>query len=227
MVKQSVRDLVSVVVLCYGHWDLTSNFIKSFFQWLDYPCELVILDNGSPDNTWQELQRVSEGWNHLWLEDYQILHVDENLGVPAGWNYAIRHTRGDYICISNNDMVIKGPILTPMLATLKIDPKCGCTGMQHMVWSGIGFIEGSLWMIKRKVWDAVGEFDEAYSPGSSEDVDWQIRMREEGWVEKPTFGLDVYHIKHQSRPGVIGPDVVARNKIYLCEKFDLDQSIIT
>jgi len=216
-------ELVSVIVLCYGRWELTAAFLDSFFTWLDYPAELIILDNGSPDDgeTWRELQRVSEGWRHLWLKDFQILHVDENLGVPGGWNYCIRHSRGDYICLINNDMVIKGPILTPMLVTLKEDPKCGCTGMQHMVWSGIPFVEGSLWMFPRKVWEDVGEFDEAYFPGSSEDVDWQIRMREKGWIEKPTFGMDVFHHKHQSRAGVLGPLEERRNKLYLCGKFGL------
>ena len=222
-----MSDLVSVVVLCYGHWDLTNNFLKSFFQWLDYPCELVVLDNGSPDNTWQELQKVSEGWEHLWLEDYQILHVDENLGVPAGWNYAIRHTKGNYILISNNDMVFQSPFLTPMLATLKGNPIVGCTGWFHMVWSGIPFIEGSCWMIRRDVWDVVGEFDEIYSPGTMEDVDWQVRMREKGWVEKWTPGIRIDHIKHQSRGGIIGPPTVARNKEIFCRKFNLDPSIIT
>jgi len=221
-----MEELVSVIVLCYGHWNLTNEFLKSFFAWLDYPSELIILDNGSPDNTWQELQRVSEGWNHLWLKDFQVLHVDENLGVPAGWNYAIRHAKGDYLLISNNDMVIQGPIIIPMLVTLKSDQRIGCTGMQHMVWGGIPFIEGSLWMIPRNVWETVGEFDEKYSPGSSEDVDWQIRMREKGWLERPTIGLNVFHHKHQSRPGVIGPDVVQRNKEYLCEKFGLSPDLV-
>ena len=221
-----MSDLVSVVVLCYGHWDLTDKFIKSFFTWLDYPCELVVLDNGSPDNTWQELQRVSEGWDHLWLEDFQILHVDKNLGVPAGWNYAIKYTRGDYICIANNDMVFQSPFLTPMLATLKLDSKVGCTGWFHMVWSGIPFIEGSCWMLPRSVWNSVGEFDETYSPGTMEDVDWQVRMRKLGWMEKWTPGIKIDHIKHQSRPGVISIGIEKRNKFYFCEKFGFDTTIM-
>jgi len=223
-----MEELVSVVVLCYGKWYLTSAFLDSFFSWLDYPSELIILDNGSPDGgeTWEELQRVSEGWNHVWLKDFQILQSEENLGVPGGWNFGIRHSRGDYICLINNDMVIQGPVLTPMLVTLKENPNCGCTGMQHMVWAGIPFIEGSLWMFSRGVWEEVGEFDESYWPGTCEDVDWQIRMREKGWVEKPTFGLKVFHHKHQSREGVLGPLEVHRNKLYLCGKFNLDVSII-
>lgn len=223
-----MEELVSIIVLCYGKWHLTSAFLDSLFSWLDYPSELIILDNGSPDGgeTWEELQRVSEGWSHIWLKDYQVLHVDENLGVPGGWNYCIQQAKGDYYLLSNNDLTFQSPFVTPMLTTLKLDDRVGCTGWFHMVWSGIPFIEGSCWMIRKDVWEEVGVFDEKYFPGTMEDVDWQVRMRQAGWVEKWTPGIEIDHVKHQSRTGVIGPLEERKNKLYFCGKFGYDLSIV-
>jgi len=73
--------------------------VRSLLSWSGYPnWQLVAVDNASPDGTGQWLEEVCS-----LTERVLLVSNDENRGFAAGVNVGVRHARGDYIIVMNND----------------------------------------------------------------------------------------------------------------------------
>ncbi len=59
--------------------------------------ELLIIDDGSTDNSWSILQEIS-------LNDSRVkITRQDNAGVSAARNVGLRHIKGDYLCFLDSD----------------------------------------------------------------------------------------------------------------------------
>lgn len=88
--------LVSIVILNYNGADLTVPCLKSL-QYLDHPnYELVVVDNGSTDNSLSVLGTIP------WI---RLVRIEKNCGSSGGYNIGLEHTRGEFILMMNNDMI--------------------------------------------------------------------------------------------------------------------------
>ena len=93
--------LVSVVILTYNNWDYTSECLASLRRWSDYPnLEVIVVDNASTDGTPEKLRALQRHDDRL-----QVVLNDSNLGFAAGNNVGLRLARGEYVILSNNDIV--------------------------------------------------------------------------------------------------------------------------
>jgi cysteinyl-tRNA synthetase len=109
--------------------------------------ELVIVDNGSTDDTLSYLQQLArhddltgENGQHIGL---QVLFADHNMGFAAGRNATMRASRGRHIVLMDTSIEVKGNIWEPLEQVLA-DLSVGVAGPYGLVTTDLrDFVEAS------------------------------------------------------------------------------------
>jgi cysteinyl-tRNA synthetase len=138
--------------------------------------ELIIVDNGSTDDTLPYLQELARN-GELRGENgqpvaLQVLFADHNMGFAAGRNATIRASRGHFIVLMDTSIEVKGDIWEPLALTLP-DRNIGVAGPYGLVTedlrefaesSGpdVDAIEGYLMAFRRELLAEVGWIDERF-----------------------------------------------------------------
>ncbi len=85
---------VSVVIPTYNRADLLVETLKSVFSQTVAPCEVVVVDDGSTDET----EAVMSSWSD------RLRYVrQENQGVAVARNYGLRLARGEWVAYLDSD----------------------------------------------------------------------------------------------------------------------------
>ena len=108
--------LVSVVIPCYGQADLLPEAVASVAAQTTPDWELVIVDDGSPDDT-------ADTARHLAAQDgrIQLLHQSHQ-GVSAARNAGVRAGTGKYVLPLDADDRIAPDMLAATTALLEVEP---------------------------------------------------------------------------------------------------------
>ncbi len=138
--------------------------------------ELVIIDNGSTDDTLAYLQQLARRGDLT--GDYgqrtglQVIFADHNLGFAAGRNATMRASRGHYIIHMDTSIEVKGNIWVPLAQTLT-DSNIGVVGPYGLVTDDlrdfreaagpdVDAIEGYLMAFRRELLPEIGWIDEKF-----------------------------------------------------------------
>lgn len=208
------RRLVSIVIPARGQFELTRACIESIRRNTPRPHEIILVDNGSTDDTaaWARAQ-----------SDVLHLRNESNRGFAAACNQGLAAAAGAFAILLNNDTVVPPGWLDPLLAPMVRDREIGLTGprsnwvfsvqlcrearygndMAEMArfaadWrlrhQGTGFevakLVGFCLAIRREVLDAIGGLDERFGIGNFEDDDYCIRAMLAGfrcWVANDAY----------------------------------------
>ena len=206
-----MAPIASIVMPCYGHWQLTERCLASLDDvlgpTLGNEIELVLVDNGSTDETPERLE--------AWRERATVVSLMPNRHFAGGCNAGGFAATGDVLIFLNNDTVAR-PGVFEALAEEASDPTVGVAGIrllypdgtiQH---GGFGWIRshsgvttahlfhheagdipeasatydlravtGACFATPRELFVRLGGFDERYHEGW-EDVDYCLRARELG-----------------------------------------------
>ena len=138
--------------------------------------ELVIIDNGSTDDTLAYLQQLARNGD-LKGDDgqstgLQVIFADHNLGFAAGRNATMRASRGHHIILMDTSIEVKGNIWEPLAQTLA-DSNIGVVGPYGLVTDDlrdfreaagpdVDAIEGYLMAFRRELLPEVGWIDEKF-----------------------------------------------------------------
>ena len=201
--KPMKPGLVSIITLNWHHYsDLTGPFIRYIDAWTPDPKELIVVDQGSAEA--DRLALINDAHHFPWLK---VVLLPENVGFPAGTNVGNTEAEGEYICWMNNDMIINGDWLTPMLERLRGNHKTmvGAHLVSHGGWNeyvlsngqplNIPYLEGWLLLVYRSFLEEVGEFDEAFGVGSLEDVHLCWRAQQAGYQLIEVAPLPLTHLR--------------------------------
>ena len=107
---------ISCVILNYNDWETTRNQARRIcgYESLDY---VVVVDNHSTDNSWEELQKLREESPKVFL-----IKAAGNGGYGAGNNLGIRYSheelKADYVLIANPDTVFTNTCVRNLTAVL-------------------------------------------------------------------------------------------------------------
>jgi cysteinyl-tRNA synthetase len=138
--------------------------------------ELVVIDNGSTDETLGYLQQLAREADLLTVQGrpiaLQVLFADHNLGFAAGRNASMRSSRGHYIVLLDTSIEIKGDIWQPLISALE-EPDVGVVGPYGLVTDDlrefreapgpdVDAIEGYLMAFRRSLLPEVGWIDEKF-----------------------------------------------------------------
>ena len=85
--------LVSIVICTYNRFGLLTEAISSALK-QSWPCEVIVVDDGSTDATAQVLSCI---------DGIRVVRHDENRGKPAALATGVAQARGEYLLIFDDD----------------------------------------------------------------------------------------------------------------------------
>ena len=204
--------------------------------------ETIIVYNGSQGSTGKWLDVCSmysqfDGFSHrpsrIIAFPYRIGYVR---AIDWGWKLA-DPAPDDYIAVLNDDVVIEGDWITPLVEALQRYPSAQVgPSLRYLGADGLGYadpafhvppaylyLEGWCWMARAEtITQAGGIVDLGFDGSYCEDCDLSIRIAESGLLGGRIFEIPapIRHIGHQSS----SPETQAqwaKNRLYLAEKWDL------
>ncbi len=215
------EDLTSIVILTRNGLADTRTCLESLARHTPEPHEVIVVDNGSSDDTVAYLgNRVRE------RDELRVVSNARNLGFGPGNNQGMSLARGRNIVLLNNDTVVTEGWLGGLLGVLDEHPDCGIVGPVTNRASGPQEIPdvpyrneaeleryardrasewgsrsapslrlvGFCWLMRRDVLEAIGGFDERFEIGNCEDDDFCLRTHQAGWRTRIATGVFIHHV---------------------------------
>ena len=92
---------VTLAISTYNRKGYLEKCVKSLRALNSRPDEIIIVNDGSTDGTYEYLERL-RGTDPR----FRIAHHTRNQGLSAGRNTAIRHAKGDIIAFTDDDCIV-------------------------------------------------------------------------------------------------------------------------
>lgn len=214
------RPKVSVVVVTYNNLDLTKVCLDSLDRYSDYPdLELIVVDNASTDDTPAYLR----SWAAAGGNRHVILNPDNRGFAAANNQGLAAATGEYLVMLNNDTHVTPGWVATlvghlrrtPTLGLL--GPVTNNIGNEARIDIRYADMEGMLQaasdytarhaglltplhtaaffcvMMPRRVYETVGELDEAFGIGMFEDDDYCRRVQQAGWTIACAEDVFIHH----------------------------------
>jgi len=170
---------------------------------LNYPqknLETIVVDNHSTDGSTQKIKKM--------FPKVKLLYQKRNLGFAQAINLAIKKAQGEYLFITNDDIVFEKNSLKILVEYAQNHPQTGAVGGKQLnpkipktEIGGRNFslltgkpsavtskkpvecdaIDGCTMLIPKKVILKVGLFDSGFYPVLFEDLDFCFRVRKFGF----------------------------------------------
>ncbi len=125
-----MKPRVAGIVLNYNGRDVTLLTLDSLLE-LDYAAlDLVVVDNGSTDDSFEVISSKHPGVRQL--------RVASNHGISWGLNHGIQWAVDagyDYVLLMNNDIEVEPSMLSEMVGLAETDPRIGCVGPKSYYYS--------------------------------------------------------------------------------------------
>lgn len=194
-----MRARASIVMSVHDQLALTRACLESLARTTE-PFELVVVDNGSTDETPQFFERLA--YPHP-------VHVERNAkndSVIATLNRAWRAAETDYVCVLHHDTEMLEPRWLERLLAALAEPGVGLAGLYgakrlradgrfvgrtivHSLaegptvrppWEEVAVLDAVCMCLSRDLMDAIGGFDESYGVCHGLDRDLSFAVRETG-----------------------------------------------
>lgn len=180
------QERLSIIVLTCNHSPeqlaSTQRCLKAVRNYTTHPFELIVVDNGSDNETVDWLRQQT---------DIQLHLLFENRGIIAGRNWGASQARFEYLVFLDNDQyvrpgwdeellhLLRGPVALAGVEQWRFHPN----GIVRPSWQrdGLTYIGAGGMVIEREVFKELGGFDEAFNPAYGEDPDLCWRAQERGY----------------------------------------------
>ena len=216
---------VTIVILCWNHWDLTEQCLATLHEKTDRSGVTVLaVDNGSTDETPSRLRRYD------WV---RVLTLPGNLGFVRGNNAGIAAAdpKSDVVLLNNDIEITQDGWLDEMRRAAHAAPDVGVVGCRlafpdgRLAHAGTYILPDTLWgqqigsqekdvnqyaatrdvegivfacaYLKREVLDAVGGLSEEYE-SYFEDTDFCLRAGVKGFRTVVCGAVTLVHREHGS-----------------------------
>jgi GT2 family glycosyltransferase len=204
--------LASIVTPVHNNWTFTRGFVDSIYASLasdsrpDGDLEVIIVDNGSTDETAVELAKIQK-------PGFRPVRAVRNLGFAGGTNLGAKEAQGKYLVFLNNDMLVLPGALRALVDSVRASDAIGivsgrllfadCT-IQHagvvfdtalhpnhvfrgfpaehpfvLVRRELQAVTGACMILERGLFESVGRLDEGFRNGF-EDLDLCMKVRDAG-----------------------------------------------
>ncbi len=187
-----------VLMLTRNALELTKQAVESVLA-QNISVSLYIIENDSTDGTKEWLKEQTNYANAF--RDMRYWRMTPAKGVSASWNFGLGYffdTAGcDHVLVLNNDLVLRPDFYEALLQ----DGGDFVTGVgvndraqmeQPFVSMRRNHPDFSAFLIRRKVWQTVGSFDESMILYAS-DNDFHVRCQKAG-IRCYTIGIPFYHV---------------------------------
>ncbi len=205
ILPSSPQPRLSILLVAFNQAELTFKCLLSLIENTPQDAEVIIVDNGSYDETQDLLNQ---------LEGALIIRNEENLHFIRGANQAATEARGEYILFLNNDTQILPGSIQSALNTIETAADIGAVGgklilpdgslqeagsiiwddgsciaygrgdnpfaSQYMFMRDVDFCSAAFLLTRRKTFFDLGGFDEVYKPAYYEDSDYCFKLWKKG-----------------------------------------------
>lgn len=206
------KPKISVIIPTYNHARYLPETIRSVTGQTYHDFEIIVVDDGSTDNTSRVVSTFGESVRYI---------RQENRGLAGARNTGIRAARGEFIGLLDADDLWTPEYLERMLPPFESSRKVGAVycGWQYMDAAGnllprininvvppeqtyekmvyMDFLVPSGVMVRRECFDAVGYFDENLRFGN-EDWDMWLRILTKYHMVGVSAALAKYRISNES-----------------------------
>lgn len=219
---------VSIVVLTWNQLAYTRACLESLQKFTPEPHEVILVDNGSTDETPAYLREQARVNPH-----YKVILNGSNRGFAAGNNQGLAIAAGRNVLLLNNDTVVTEGWLRRLLAVFERHPEVGVAGPVSNSVSGpqlvaeaayedmagmgqfaarwaaqnegqsreIQRVVGFCLLARREVIARIGGLDEQFGSGNFEDDDFCLRARAGGFAARVARDAFVHHAGSQTFKG--------------------------
>lgn len=226
-----------IVIPVWNQLSLTKDCVESIFKnTRDTDYRIIFIDNASDGET----RHYLEGLKAMWPAQIALIRNDENLGFIKAVNQGMAASGAPYVCLLNNDTLVTKNWLKEMIAIAAsaddigiINPSSNNLGQKPAsgepleLYAGkiarekgcsveLGAAIGFCMLIKRKVFEKIGVFDETYGRGNFDDTDFSRRAVQAGYRCVRACGAYVYHRENTSfkRVATFDEDFKRNKEIY-------------
>jgi glycosyltransferase involved in cell wall biosynthesis/SAM-dependent methyltransferase len=191
--RPAAAPLVSVLVLCHNYGAHLRTAVASVLAQTFTDYELLILDDGSTDDSLQIAQALAE--EHRATTSVRVLHR-EDVGPSAARRFGVEQARGRYFVPLDADDKLAPAFLERTVPVLEADEKLGFAytdscyfgdkdqDVFHPEYDFAKLCAGNFVsycsLVRRAAFDAVDGYDRA-NWGYYEDWDLWIRLGQAGW----------------------------------------------
>ncbi|HCJ6574862.1 TPA: glycosyltransferase family 2 protein, partial [Acinetobacter baumannii] len=103
------QPLVSIIIPCYNHANFVQDCIQSVIAQTYQNIELIIIDDGSKDETVEKIQKLVTQCTERFVK-FEFRHRP-NKGLSATLNEALEWCQGEYFsAIASDDMMLNDKI---------------------------------------------------------------------------------------------------------------------
>lgn len=222
------KELVSIIIRTWNRADDLSETLFKLKQLSYQPLEIIVVDNGSADNTAVIVRKL--------FPSIKLVNLDKNIGVEAT-NIGIKNSQGEYLIVLDDDAFIEPGVIGNAVSKFKENGRLGILAFKIIdFYSGLSpqtryekksksialregimvkVFQGGGFMMDRKVFDRVGGYPEDFF-WVGEESDLAFRVLSAGWEIRYFPDLIVTHkpsIQNRSVPGKTYYEI--RNIIWL------------
>lgn len=132
------KPLVSIIIVNWNGGNVFANCLKSLAK-IDYPnWELIIIDNGSTDNSEKLAELIK-----LPSKKYQFIKNHQNVGFAPANNQAVKVARGRYVLLLNNDTKVEPDFLTLLVNRMEEDISIGVIQPKIFLMEKPGYLDNA------------------------------------------------------------------------------------
>lgn len=212
LTNENEQPLVCIIILNWNSYEVIHDCIISLMKVKYSNYRIVVVDNGSHDNSLIRLKEI--------FPDIDFVESEKNIGFAGGNNLGIKYAQDKYkpgyYLLLNNDTIVDEKFLEELVKSGSDDLNIGCTvpkilyydqpdrlyyaggrvepisglgkhiggkkkdSIKYNIPKNIDFANGCCMLIKSKVFDEIGVFDETFF-AVIEDVDLSYRMINKGF----------------------------------------------
>jgi phenylacetate-CoA ligase len=94
--------VLTVIAPCFNEQDNVEVLVlrtMAMFEELNIDAELLLIDDGSSDDTWARIQECAEGDDRV-----RGVRHERNGGIETAWRSGLSHARGQLVCLIDADL---------------------------------------------------------------------------------------------------------------------------
>jgi N-acetylglucosaminyl-diphospho-decaprenol L-rhamnosyltransferase len=226
----------SIIIPVFNQLEFTRQCLTSLTSCCPDLTEIIVIDNGSTDGTGEYLQS---------LVGLSVISNETNLGCAVAWNQGVRSCSAEWVVILNNDVVLSQGWLAGLIDFAEergvdvVSPAIreGEYNYDMAEYAGEfvrrmarvsrpGEAHGICFLVRRRVFETVGYFDENFRIGQFEDADFFRRAKAAGFRLAITGRSFIHHFGSMTQKSVAREKTekpyVAENRAYFRRKWRLN-----
>lgn len=183
------HPFTEIITVVYNQLKYTEAMLNSLYRNTDpKKFRLIVIDSGSDKKTKDFLKKYK-----FEAPNMELIITNKNIGWCRGLNLGFKQLKSDsdYVLWCNNDVLFESDWLEKMIAHFKgsvgaVGPSSNYVlGRQWAHYNWGHYEEEAPWLIgfclmfRREIINIVGDVDERFGLGGSEEWDYQIRMNQD------------------------------------------------